>query len=512
MPNFARSVFFAGLPSRAVICMAIALVGQSSTLYADPGPGAIQVAPVGLPKVLSPGLYGFNLDFWFATHAARLDNPTLLRAAAALHPMVLRYPGGTLANYWDWRTGWFVGHDLPNHLRWTKHRTHVPYTLSRFKAIVDATGAFPVFDLNLLTSKLSDQLSMLYQAQNLGLPVRYVELGNEFYLSKTGYKARFPTPQSYALRARRWATAIHHLFPKAHVAAVGFWHVPGQRPAPRAAQWNANIGPLAEVQAVTMHDYAPPARFIPRAMLQGHLDASAIPLLLGLPFQAVRGLDESRDGLPVSLAHLPIWVTEYNLGPLRLGGHPYPDAIDALWVHGLYNATLGLLLGQNPHVRMVLVHALIGSPMFSVLQIRSPYRRSASGYTLSLLYRSAKEATSLQILGFTPEPMAYPIPLLRSGRMPPYPTLLGAVFQGPRSQRAVLINLSSQPRTLDMGKLLGGPFHYRERYAPAQMTIAGNQTPTTLSGNATTSFVLKPYAIALLRKVIILSPGRRAHQ
>ena len=502
MSNFARSVFSAGLPSRVAICMAIALVGQSPIIYADPGPGAIRVALTGLPKGLSPGFYGFNLDFWFAIHAARLDNPTLLRAAAALHPMVLRYPGGTLANYWNWRTGWFIRHDLPSRLRWTKHRTHVPYTLSRFKTIVNATGASPVFDLNLLTSKLSDQLSMLHQARNLGLPVRYVELGNEFYLSKAGYKAHFPTPQSYAHRAWRWATAIHHAFPRARIAAVGFWHVPGQRPAPRAAQWNTGLGHLAGVQAITMHDYASPARLIPRAMLQGRLDTSAIPLLLGLPFQAVRGLDESRYELPASLVQLPIWVTEYNLGPLRLDGHPHPDAIDALWVHGLYNATLGLLLAQTPHVQMALVHALIGSPMFCVLQSAPPYQRSASGYTLSLLYRAAKEAISLQTLSFAPEPMAHPVPFVRLGKMPAYPTLIGAVFQSPRGQRAVLINLSSRPRTLDMGKLLGGAFHYRERYAPAQMTVAANQIPTTRSENATTSFVLKPYAIALLWKVI----------
>jgi hypothetical protein len=150
---------------------------------------------------------------------------------------------------------------------------------------------------------------------------------------------------------------------------------------------------------------------------------------------------------------------------------------------------------------MALVHALIGSPMFCVLQSAPPYQRSASGYILSLLYRAAKEAISLQTLSFVPEPMAHPVPFLRLGKMPAYPTLIGAVFQSPRGQRAVLINLSSWPRTLDMGKLLGGAFHYRERYAPAQMTVAANQIPTTRSENATTSFVLKPYAIALLRKV-----------
>ncbi|MBK7965097.1 MAG: hypothetical protein IPK10_07260 [Bacteroidetes bacterium] len=32
-----------------------------------------------------------------------------------LNARVLRYPGGTLGNYWDWRKGWFLSsHDLRN--------------------------------------------------------------------------------------------------------------------------------------------------------------------------------------------------------------------------------------------------------------------------------------------------------------------------------------------------------------------------------------------------------------
>ena len=53
-----------------------------------------------------------------------------------------------------------------------------------------------MFDLNLMTpvdttnaTRLAEQVALLKQAQGMGLPVRYVELGNEFYLSTADYDA-----------------------------------------------------------------------------------------------------------------------------------------------------------------------------------------------------------------------------------------------------------------------------------------------------------------------------------
>jgi hypothetical protein len=58
------------------------------------------------------------------------------------------------------------------------------------------TGATPMFDLNVMTAPLSDQIAMLRSAQQVDkLPVKYVELGNEFYLCDTDYVQAFPTAQ-----------------------------------------------------------------------------------------------------------------------------------------------------------------------------------------------------------------------------------------------------------------------------------------------------------------------------
>src|SRR5207248_10180294 len=130
-----------------------------------------------------------------AFSGVRWSNSSLLRALAELKPQTLRYPGGTVANYWDWRQGWFVrGAQVPPN--WY-NLPPAPAPLEDFKQAIKASGATPVFVLNMLTSTLDAQLAMLRHARWLGLPVALVELGNEFYLNAPDYAAAFPTGQDY---------------------------------------------------------------------------------------------------------------------------------------------------------------------------------------------------------------------------------------------------------------------------------------------------------------------------
>ncbi len=54
---------------------------------------------------------------------------------------------------------------------------------------------------------------MLRAAQDLGMPIRRIELGNEIYLNTPVLVRRFPTPQAYGRTATRWIHAIKRKFP-----------------------------------------------------------------------------------------------------------------------------------------------------------------------------------------------------------------------------------------------------------------------------------------------------------
>ena len=92
--------------------------------------------------------------------------------------------------------------------------------LSDWARLVAHANALPVFDLNLVTSHLSSQLAMLRRARKLGMPIRQIELGNEFYSHAPLVDRAIPTPEAYGRKATRWIAAIKRRFPRAQVAAV----------------------------------------------------------------------------------------------------------------------------------------------------------------------------------------------------------------------------------------------------------------------------------------------------
>jgi hypothetical protein len=130
-------------------------------------------ASSGATRSLTPFFLGYN-NVPFLSPS--WTNPEVVKVATQLKPGTLRSPGGTVANYWDWQTGWFVPGAPFNSPR-------SPYGLPELQIAVQTTAAKPVYVLNMLTSHLDSQLNMLRTAKQMGLPVNFVELGNEFYLS-----------------------------------------------------------------------------------------------------------------------------------------------------------------------------------------------------------------------------------------------------------------------------------------------------------------------------------------
>lgn len=130
----------------------------------------------------------------------------------ALAPSTIRWPGGTEADFYDWHTG-----------ATTRKAGRVPFTLSDLAAAYRATGAVPIFDLNVLTpanrTDPTDQIAMLKQAEKLGLPIDYVEVGNELYAGQPGFKEAYPDGTVYARTVSIYVKALHEAFPGVKVAA-----------------------------------------------------------------------------------------------------------------------------------------------------------------------------------------------------------------------------------------------------------------------------------------------------
>lgn len=160
------------------------------------------------PSGSTSPLYGANYDYAGASefHATNVE-PLLSK----LDPGTLRYPGGTEADYFNWHIA------VP-----TKNPHTYKFTLAKLEKAYQATRATPVFDLNVMAAanrlNTRDQVSMLKAAKAEGLPVRYVEIGNELY-GGGAFAKTFTSGVVYGKTVAAYVPVLHRDFPGVRVAA-----------------------------------------------------------------------------------------------------------------------------------------------------------------------------------------------------------------------------------------------------------------------------------------------------
>lgn len=114
-----------------------------------------------------------------------------------MNPDIVRYPGGTQANYWDWSTGQFIPNTdkvwnnkevvtIPTFLNALPQRTKVVYVVNMARPTpatgIDVNASEAVLkSQTTLNAKITDMLNALAEFTNQGKTPYAVELGNEFY-------------------------------------------------------------------------------------------------------------------------------------------------------------------------------------------------------------------------------------------------------------------------------------------------------------------------------------------
>ncbi len=409
-------------------------LATSAGTKATAGSGPILTVSAGISHPISAKFEGTNLDFTGV--AETYNEASVLKAVTSLSPGTIRYPGGAIANFWNWQTG--SVNEPPSTtstgfgtIRYKpgRQRTY-GFTLSTLKQLTTATGAIPIFDLNVMTSTLGDQLQMLQAAAQLGLPIRYVELGNEFYLSNSNYLHAFPTPTSYADLVATWAPAIHAAFPGAQVAAVATVSTA----TPREQEWNTTLLSIAgsDINAVTLHDYPVVAEPTRTAPTPGALFAAAT-----VDWQPVEAV---MNALP---SHLTVWLTEYNLGliDVAMGSPP----LGTTWEHALYVAQLDLLELASPHIALTDFWDLFGSAIDAQLTTALPPMTTPTGSASQLINQAMVGATSVTELTITNDPILEGSVKSVSGI---------EVTGASDGDKIILVNLGSRPIALAVGDLL----------------------------------------------------------
>ncbi|SCX99748.1 Por secretion system C-terminal sorting domain-containing protein [Nonlabens sp. Hel1_33_55] len=141
-----------------------------------------------------------NVDFGFNRRSDRpvfFGTDSFISLLEDLNPDIIRYPGGTQANYWDWRTGQFLENTdkptgnqemvtIPDFVSTIPERTKAIYVINLARP-TPATG-IPVTaseavlkSEKTLDAKILDMIDAIDEFTAQGKTPYAIELGNEFY-------------------------------------------------------------------------------------------------------------------------------------------------------------------------------------------------------------------------------------------------------------------------------------------------------------------------------------------
>lgn len=463
-------------------------------------------AKLGESRNLSPNFMCHNVN---STQVADWSDPSFTSAVNDLHPGILRIPGGDVGNYWNWQRGGLIENTdslstgLPFFLRF-KARQYTAGKLTDFKAGLDSTNTEAIFVLNMLTSNLESQLQMLEAAEDLGIEIKYVELGNEFYFNIPNYKTKFPNPRTYGLMAQTWTEEIKRKFPNVQISIVGVVPTPN-KPA-RLQNWNKVMRGtgLKTADAITLHIYNDHGLDSKPDQTNRYpdFDDDEVSIILGEPFRNWQQLlsDRNYQAIP---NNKQIWITEYNLfEDIFQNGNEQPmPRVAGSWTHGLSNLATSLLFLEESRIESICNHSLTEGSIFGAILNTSdsfvnpadenmqaiPMSLSATGAALSLLGQATAGMTAAAPIELTS------VAQLQGKDNFNYPAIYGWQFSNNVEKKAIAVNLSDQERTVDFSTLFYSPRYQQLSGLPRDL-VNSPEVLTKTNGQATneTNLIILP--------------------
>ncbi len=397
--------------------------------------------------------FGFNSTNLVRPSSPNFDTQWLLDSLETLGTNTVRYPAGTIANYWDWQSGYFdydmpKGWLLPKDFRDNAYRN---MDMTKLKVMVERLGVSPVLDMNLLTKDKYNATAGLMYANGLNLSPKYVEFGNELYVDNPDHEKRFPTAEDYIAECNQWAAYIKSIpgLESTKIAVVGATdRFPAEPIVSRKNRWTGIAASNANqfIDAVTLHSY-----------LSTSLGSKPIETNIGLALStALKGFDELLPELTdIGNAGKEAWITEYNL-------FERAKCVDEGIFHGLYTSAMALSMLQSPVITRIMCHSMVGTAENSAIfndteglilnraydnnvhcapnpiPETNPREKTAMGACLELVGTALKNAEVKRKLIFSN------VPKLPNN----YDALFGYWFDGKLSTEMVILNLDSVDRTV----------------------------------------------------------------
>ena len=309
--------------------------------------------------------------------------------ARALHSGQMRYPGGTVANYWYWPNATYaspcqaviplgntatshgVGNTDHNYCTQKAATDALPagtYSAANFMsgygmASPQADALGPVWDVNVLTVDREGIFAQLYDlhAQSIahGFPVTYLEFGNELFLTShyDGFLASSTTADAggftdYLSRVRDALPLARSLFPNAKLAAPMGWRFCSGADT-MFDPWNTALAAVSNLfDAVTIHEYTACDRSVNVSAYPSYRDKLTALSAWGEVYARRHTANRLRVFGASEAARLESWYTEWSTASWSGGALESSGVSRVAWrdhaISGVFFASYLLAMAAPP--------------------------------------------------------------------------------------------------------------------------------------------------------------------
>ncbi|UXX81042.1 hypothetical protein N7E81_08010 [Reichenbachiella carrageenanivorans] len=485
---------------------------------------AIQIEE-GKSRTIYPDMIGLNGNLTSMDQPWNHDG--FVSAVESIGTTNFRYPAGTLGNYWDWDKGWLDA-SVPDSamIKWVVenniHTSDYRYTLENLAEGYRKTGFTPVFMLNMLSKDLAHSVRNLLRARDLGLPVKYIELGNELYFNLPYEMSVYPTPEDYGKTCQVWIDSLKVHFPEAKYALLGGYI----KRRPRHTNWTQRaLKYCTNADAITFHKYSPAGidgRIEQKditAGTEGTADLSTVTRtppsgglaaiqewevgLLQNDSTYANFLATARDAaLYYQKINAPegmeIWVTEFNMRDDMSG-------LRGTWANAFYDAKYYEVFMNSP-VTITNIHNVIGSKFAQIFSSSDlmdfikwkeveakPWALSSQGIATAAFAKATAGMTTSTKLEFSDDQE------LVNDLGATINTLAGWKFSTPDSAKLLLINYGRTPQTVRWDHLedFSSALSYS---APAEAYITDGFADLLIEESLVgSSLILPPFSFTLVK-------------
>ena len=419
-------------------------------------------------------LIGFNGQANFCT--GNWANQSWLDSLATLNTALLRFPGGTNANHWDWQTGWYQ--NAATTPSWVANLTGTCISRAdEFKIGMNACNSKALLVINFQHSNIGYQIQGLNYAISKGVPVEKIEMGNEHNIGSSAQQ--YIPAGTYASLGKVWADSLKSHYPNSKICMVG-----GAIGTTTAAWHDSIFSKNPNIDALSFHLY----------LTAGNNDNNYFTRrALSMPFGNTTGVNYRYNTAKFTQTVIPsnieIWATEYNLGE-AVSGCPIQHA--GTWTHALYLNCMSNELMNIPKITMLLNHDVAGSNDFAAVDNNN--KITAAGVSMGLLGSVSKGTDSTQLITFNSQPTI-------TWSTTTYPSLMGWKFWKTNSntKNAWITNLSSQTIKVSVDQIIGTNFSFAHYKADTNFVVNGIKSLSITTGFSTDSITIPPYSITVLK-------------